>query len=380
MPDKPRTQDGAPVLKPLTIVHVSTQRGWHGGEEQARLLIAGLAQRGHRNLVLARRGGAMAERMHAAGVEVIETPGSGRGVLAMWNTRSALQRIEPDVLHFHDPHGLSGAGMAAWKLPVPAKIAARRVDFPIRSTWRYRVLADRVVAVSHAVAGVCRTSGIMPDQLRVVHDGVDPARARSGNRPRGRAALALAHDVPLLLTIATLTDHKGHTFLLQAMPEILAQAPGVILALAGDGELREPLESEARRLGVDKSVRFLGYRQDVPDLLKAADLFVMPSHLEGLCSTLLDVMFARVPIVSTTAGGIPEILGQVDRGERPVAHLVPPREPAALARAILGALGSLDQQSEMIERAAQRAESFTADAMVEKTLAIYREVLNAKIG
>lgn len=362
-------------MDPLTIVHVSTQRLWHGGEEQARLLIEGLRNRGHRNVVLARRGGKFAERMAGAGVEVLTTAGSGRGPLSLIKSRGLLRRLRPHVIHFHDPHALSGAGLAAWGLPISARIAARRVDFPIRSPQRYCRLSDCVIAVSHAVKDVCVASGLAPDLIRVVHDGVDPARGRSGDRQRGRAALGLNNEALLLLTVATLTDHKGHTFLLQAMPAILAQFPHAQLVLAGDGELRETLEAQARELSLGDRVRFLGFRPDVPDLLNAADLFIMPSHMEGLCSSLLDVMFARTPIVATTAGGIPEILGRASQGETPVAWLVPPRDPDALAQAVIAALTNNLRRCELVDLAAARAGSFTADAMVDGTLAVYRELV-----
>jgi glycosyltransferase involved in cell wall biosynthesis len=146
--------------------------------------------------------------------------------------------------------------------------------------------------------------------------------------------------------------------------------------LAGDGELRETLQQQAERLGLLPRVRFLGYRDDVPDLIHAADLFVLPSHLEGLCTTLIDVMLAGRTIVTTTAGGIPDLVGVHDTDGPPVAWLAPPRNPTALAETILRALASADQCAVMRERARLRAERFfTADRMVEATLAVYREVL-----
>jgi glycosyltransferase involved in cell wall biosynthesis len=360
----------------LTIVHVSTQRGWRGGEEQARLLVQGLVMRGHRCVALARSGGAFAGKMNASGCEVFEFAGNGRGLRALWLMRSRLREIKPDVIHFHDPHAISSAGLAAWRLPIRARIAARRVDFPIRSTWRYRWLTDRVIAVSNAVAKVCQNCGLDPAKLRVVHDGVDPSRGRSGDRQRGRRNLELADDAIALLCVAMLTDHKGHTYLLKAMSRVLAQIPQVQLILAGDGELQASLTAEAQSLGISHAVTFLGFRSDVPDLLKAADLFVMPSHLEGLCSSLIDVMFTRLPIVATTAGGIPELLGAHELDGEPVARLVPPRDPAALAEAIIASLKNPKALQSQIDRAEHRAARFfTADHAVEKTLQIYSEML-----
>ena len=360
----------------LTIVHVSTQRGWHGGEEQARLLIRGLAMRGHRCIVFARADGVFAKRIKNEGCEVYPVTGSGRGFGAMWQQRARLRKLNPDVLHFHDAHALSGAGLAARHLPIPARVVARRVDFSIHSTWRYRKLADRVIAVSHAVAEVCRTSGLDSTTIRVVHDGVDPQRVRSGNRQRGRQSLGVTESVALIMCVATLTDHKGHTFLLRALPAVLARHPNARLMLAGDGELRQSLEAEARSIGIASAVTFLGYRSDVPDLLKAADLFVLPSHLEGLCSTLIDAMFARVPIVATTAGGIPEVLGSTSTNDPSVARLVPPRDPHALAAVIIDSLNNSAGRQSDVDRAEIRAQrSFPADQMVEKTLAVYEDVL-----
>ena len=359
---------------PRNVVFVSTQRGWHGGEEQARLLAVGLRQRGCRCVVFARRGGAFAERMAAEGFEVVGFGGGGRNLAAIWQMRRALRRIRPDVLHYNDSHALNGAGLASLGLHVPARIAARRVDFSLRSPRPYRWFSDRVVCVSQAVRRVCH-EGRLPDaMLRVVHDGVDPARVASGDRRRGRRSLGLTDDQTLLLTVATLTDHKGHRFLLEALPEVIQKVPNVVVALAGDGELRETLERQAEQLGVGPHVRFLGFRNDVYDLIHAADLFVLPSHLEGLCSTLIDVMLAQRTIVTTSAGGIPDLVGGDQAGDPPAAWIVPPRNPKALADAIVHALASPDESRAMCERACQRAkERFTADCMVEATLAVYRE-------
>ncbi len=375
----------------MTVALVSTQRRWHGGEEQARLLAVGLRQRECRCVVLARHGSPFAERMADEGFEVVTFSG-GRGPAALWRIRRALRHIRPDVLHYNDSHAIGGAGLASLGLQIPARIAARRVDFTIRSPKQYRWFCDCVVCVSGAVADVCREGGIPEEMLRVVHDGVDPARVRSGDRARGRQALGLNDDQTLLLTVATLTDHKGHRFLLEALPEVVRKAPNTVLALAGDGELQAALQQQAERLAIDSHVRFLGFRDDVPDLIHAADLFVLPSHKEGLCSTLIDVMLAECPIVATTAGGIPDLIGSrtgcqpvqsntEQTGCQPVPHepvawLVPPRDPQALTQAILHALDSPDQCAAMRRRALHRAEQqFTADQMVESTLAVYRELI-----
>jgi L-malate glycosyltransferase len=374
----------------LTVVLGSTQRHWHGGEEQARLLAIGLRRRGCRCIIMARRDSDLAQRLAAENFEVLTFPGNGRGPTALWRNRRRLRQLRPDVLHFNDPHAMIALGLAAWSLPIHARIASRRVSYPIRSPRSYRWLCDLVACVSRDVRQVCFRSGLPESMLRVVPDGVDPLRVRSGDRQRGRRSLGLADDQVLLLNVASLTEPKGHRFLLDALPAVIARFPRALLALAGNGELRESLTRQAARLGISDHVRMLGYRHDVPDLIQASDLFVLPSLSEGMCSTLIDVMLADRPIVTTTAGGIPDVVGgepsspaasrqPSEENCEPLAWTAPPGDPQAMADAIIRALSSPERCATLLRLACQRAESlFTADHMVEATLAIYREAISRR--
>ena len=358
----------------LHVTLVSTQRQSHGGEVQAGLLASGLRERGHRCTVLARRGSEFARQLSADGFDVRTFPGRGRSPWGIWRLHQHLDALRRDVLHHNDPHALTSAGFAAVDLPIDARVVARRVDFPVKSPGRYLRLADGVFCVSHAVADACRQAGIPETHLQLVHDGVDPRFAESGNRLRGCQQLQVTDRQPLLLTVAKLTDHKGHEFLLRAMPSVITRYPNVRLILAGDGELRESLERLTQQLGIERCVRFLGFRRDIADLLAAADLVVQPSHMEGLCSSLIDAMFAERPIVATRAGGIPDLVDATEAGG-PVAWLCPPREPDPLAEAILAALADSDERCRRGQRARLRAlRHFTADAMVEATVAAYRRI------
>jgi len=354
---------------PLRVALVSTQKNWHGGEDQAALLAEGLQQRGHQCLLLAREDGEFTARMQRRGWHVTTFAGRGRSPAEIWNLRRQLRRLAPEVLYFNDPHALTSAGFAAMGLPIGVRLAARRVDFPLRSTFRYRHLCDGLLCVSSAVKDACGRAGIAADRLHLVHDGVDADRMKEGLRTRGRQAIGIDRDVPLLLTVANLTDHKGHRYLMDAMPRLLARFPRLVWALAGDGLLRTELEAHADRLGVQSQVRFLGYRQDVPDLMAAADRFVIPSHMEGLCSSIADAMLAGCPVIATRAGGIPDLLDARDQHEPPAGWLVPVRDADALARAVLSSLEEPLEAERRASVAYDRAISeFTAEVMVERTL------------
>ncbi|MNY22107.1 putative glycosyltransferase EpsD [compost metagenome] len=117
------------------------------------------------------------------------------------------------------------------------------------------------------------------------------------------------------------------------MPRLLTAQPHAQLLLAGDGPCRAELETQVQKLGLTQSVQFLGYRDDVSRLLLAADVFCLPSLLEGLPLSAAEAMAARLPIVATRVGGVPEIIQDGVTG-----YLVPPRDPAALAERLVALL------------------------------------------
>ena len=356
----------------LRVVLVSTQKGWHGGEEQAMLLAVGLRDRGHVCSILARVDGAFAQRMADEGFDVKTFSGNGKSPWSLAAIRRHLRLAAPDVLHCNESHALVAAGGASIGLPISVRAAARRLDFPIRSRAKYERWSDCVICVSTAVAEVCRAGGVSPERLHVVHDGVDANRMTSGTRSRGRQSLNCPDDETLLLCVAKLTDHKGHRFLLDAMPKVLETKPSVRLALVGNGELTESLQQHAVDLGIDSRVDFLGFRNDVPDLLAASDLFVISSHLEGLCSSIIDGMFASRPIVATRAGGIPDLMGETFAPESPVGWTMRTRDHAALSQTILEAIDSPQECRRRCKRAFDRAHRlFTAETMVDRTLDVY---------
>jgi glycosyltransferase involved in cell wall biosynthesis len=134
------------------------------------------------------------------------------------------------------------------------------------------------------------------------------------------------------------------------------------------------LDRQARDLGVDDIVYFLGFREDVPRILASLDLFVLSSHLEGMGSSLLDAMASRLPIVATRTGGIPEVVSDGQTG-----LLVPPRDPDALARAILTLYNDRELAGRMAERGFEVVnEKFSAEAMAWKVIDLYEQFAHRK--
>ncbi len=170
--------------------------------------------------------------------------------------------------------------------------------------------------------------------------------------------------------MARLDKQKDHASLLEAARLV----PDAVFVLVGDGPLREELEDRATRLGVEERVLFLGWREDIPEVLACADLFVLPSLYEGLPLALLEAMAAGLPIVATAIGGTSEAVVDGVTG-----LLVPPGEPRSLAAAIRRALDDegLARRLGAASRERVRRE-FSAAAMARRTVSIYEECLDCE--
>jgi glycosyltransferase involved in cell wall biosynthesis len=377
----------------LRVLHLNTEPSWRGGEQQVFYLHEGLLRRGHASMVCGQPGAPLAKRIAEAGLggdgRLTEMPMRGEGdVRAMVRLAGLMRRGRFDVVQMHTSHAHTLGIVAAALLGPgrrPRTAVSRRVDFSIYrhnflglNGLKYRHGVDGYVTVSHAIRHVLIADGIDPARITCVHSGIDPARFEIEISPAERAALrtelGAPGEGPLIGNIAWFADHKGQVYLVEAAPKILAARPDARIALIGEGELRSALETRARELGVADRVLFPGWRQDIPRCLKAIDLFVMSSHLEGLGTAVLDAMAAGTPVVATRAGGIPEIVVDGETG-----LLVPVRDPDALGAAVIRMIED-PQLSRDCRIAARRRvrDEFSVDAMVEGTVAVYRTLLGVQ--
>jgi glycosyltransferase involved in cell wall biosynthesis len=202
-------------------------------------------------------------------------------------------------------------------------------------------------------------------------------RARDGRAPSHVVALGLdlerfASGSPVLEgtvvgNVARLAEQKGHRTLLEAVPLVLERHPEVRFALVGDGELRSEVVERAHELG--ESVVVLGHRSDVPDLLASFSVFAYPSRFEGLCLAVIEAQAAGVPVVATPVGGIRETVVHGETG-----YLVPVDDAQALADRIVHVLDHPEEARRVAHEARRRAQAFSDERMVERTLALYDSI------
>lgn len=336
--------------------------------------------------VTSRRDGPLAAELAVAGVARHDL-GARRiaDPLALLRLIGLLRRERISLVHAHGPEACMLAGIACSLTRVPLVITRHVLDEAV-TNWRLRQLARMTVFAARRAAAVVAVSGAVarrleetraarPAAIHVIPNGVELARfndpALSLRREEFRRALGLEPGDSLVLLPAVLREGKGHEVLIDALQEIKARVPRTRVAFAGGGELEGVLRARAERHG--DAVMFLGQREDMPELLAACDLVVLPSMAEALPTALIEAAAAGRPVVATRVGGTPEV---VEDGE--TGMLVPPDDPAALAAAVAAVLNDPEGARALGEAGRRRALSmFSIRAQVERTVALWSQVLSA---
>lgn len=369
------------------IIAYFTDTTGFGGAEQALLtLIAGLNRDEWRPLLMYHPSAGVAplieqaQQLHVELWPVPRMPDGREGARRVLRFTRELRARRPAVFHAHltwplaCKFGLVGAILAR----VPAIVATVHLylEFPIdRSILMQQRLiisaAGRYIAVSRDTAQrLIRKLHWPANKVQVIHNGVafHPIDDRSASIVHQQLAKGAR---PIVLTVARLDEQKGHRYLLEAA----AQVPEAQFVLAGDGPLRSVLEAQAQSLGLQERLTFLGYREDIPALLAACDVFVLPSLYEGLPLSILEAMAASKPVIATRIGGTDEAVIDGETG-----LLVPPADPTALVAAIRSVLNDHVLAQRLAAAGRVRVErEFSTVAMVQQATAVY-DVLLARRG
>ena len=348
-----------------TVVHVASGREWRGGQRQVWLLARELQRGGLSNQVVVTGAGTeLGFRLKHEGVRVHEARwGIGLDPRVLLPIMREIRRGGA-LLHAHDAHAVTLAGLCSLATRVPM-VATRRVDFHLRrhGLWRR---ASRIIAVSAAIADVLSEDGIRSDRVVMVHSGIDLDEARQADPLGVRERLGLPPETTLACTVGALVPHKDHVTLLHAARRVASRFPALHWVIAGEGELRPVLQWLTSELGLTGRVHFLGQVAHPLRVIADADVYVMSSREEGLGTSVLDAMARGIPVASTSAGGLPEMLHEG------AGILVPPRNPEALAGAVQRILSDAELRRDLVERASRAVERFSADRMAAEVRSVYR--------
>jgi glycosyltransferase involved in cell wall biosynthesis len=314
--------------------------------------------------------GSLTGRIEAEGFRVIDVPiRRSANPLALWRSYSALRHIlgaeEFDMVHVHTPVAALAGRFAAWRAGVPRIVytahgfyfhehmpAAKR-GLHIGLEWLAGRTTDLLFTQAEEDAATARRLGLARGPIQAIGNGSDPARFRPafpGETTRGdiRAALGTPSDRPVILMVGRLVAEKGYPELIAAMHAVDAELWIVGERLASDHAdgIAASLSAAERDPVLKARIRLLGYRADVPDLMRAADIFTLPSHREGMPRSIIEAMLSGLPVVATDIRGSREEvvdgktgllvpLGLVDALSAALARLA----ADATLRARLGAAG-----------------------------------------
>jgi glycosyltransferase involved in cell wall biosynthesis len=335
----------------------------------------------------------LTEELEASGATVCAIHGRARRIARTHALRSLMRERRPDLVH-----------TTLFEADVAGRIAARSLGIPIVSSivstpygashrvathiprWKLETarlldagtarMVDRFHAISAIAADeMARRLRIPRDRIEVVPRGREP-KALGRRTPQRRAAvrkrLGISEDAVVLLTAARHDPPKGLDVAVRAMPLLLRSVPGAVLLMAGkEGSATRVVRSTIESSGATAHVRLLGPRDDVGDLLVAADLFLSPSRWEGFGSVLLEAMALESRIVASDLPVLREVL--TDDGDE-VAWFSRPDDPEDLARQCLQALGEADTDRPVAARD-RFVRCYTADRAAAGVLEIYRQVL-----
>lgn len=365
----------------MKILHIDSEKGWSGGQSQVEALIHHLRQWGYKNGIICPERSVLARRCRSDGYEVFGVRmRNSMDFLSIIRLAKIMKAYAPDVVHMHASKAHFLGAWAVWLAGSSCVVVVtRRMDYKLRRAllmrFYYSRLVDRVVAISSGVKRSLESSGIQPKYIEVIHDGVDLRLFDLKHDGASiRENLGIPVEARVMGVIAALIERKGHKYLLMAMPKVLRKFPDAILLVIGDGPKRRELESIVSRIGIARHIIFTGWIQRISEVLAAMDLLLLPSLAEGLGVSLIEGMAMGLPVIGTTAGGIPDMIHDQVNG-----FLVPPRDPDAIAKRALQLLRDPELSARM-GRAGRTLvqEEFSSSIMARRNEALYLRLLANK--
>lgn len=356
------------------IIHIDCEKDFRGGQQQALYLHKGMLDRGIKTHLFCREKGKFCDIL--TDVNHTELPLKNEiDIFSANKIAKFAKNNNYNIIISHSSHALSIGLLAAMLYTKLKVIAIRRVDFNLSNNYLSRKKYNskhlkKIVCISDAIKEIMLNNNINENKLTVIKSGIDLYRLKGGNSQKIKDELCL-RDNFIIGTIASFADHKDYPNLLNAISLVVKKYKKVKFLLVGDGELKEKCEDMADNLNILRYIHFLGYREDIADIINTFDLFVMPSKMEGLGTSVLDAMSVGLPVVSTDAGGITEAVLNGNNG-----IVVQKQNPEQLSYAILKLINDKDLRTDYSHNSLELVKKFDINITIDKYLKLTKCILN----
>jgi glycosyltransferase involved in cell wall biosynthesis len=361
----------------FTILHTESSTGWGGQENRTLNESLGLRKLGAKVLILCQPDSILGKKAEAEGFEVRRCRmKKSYDILAVRNIMNLIKQENVDIINTHSGRDTLLAGIAG-RLSGrrPFIVRTRHLALPITSTFTYKFLAHRIVTVSEHVKKYLVSESIPEEKITAVPTGVDINRFNPEKaRERLRQKLEISAGTTIIGTVSILRRKKGHHILLKAVPKILEAFPDTLFFFAGDGPQRDNIKSRIKKMGLEDKVFMLGIRNDIPDILKFIDIFVLPTLQEALGTSFIEAMALGKPVIGTDVGGVNEVIKDGVNG-----YLVKPEDPAELAAAVITMLKDRELAVKMgLEGRKMVEKDFTLERMNNRLFELYSSMLEER--
>ncbi len=389
------------TMPKIRILHIITRMIRGGAQESTLLLVDGLKDPPYNYDVVLCSGptfgpeGEIISEINRNRIpffiinDLVRNPNLIKDLKALIKLYNLMKKIPFDIVHTHTSKAGVLGRIAAKLAGVPIIIHSPHghifhsyFSYPITSFYilleRFcSLFTDRIIALTDNDKVEHINCKIAPeDKFVVIHNGVQIEKFEKMqlNAAKKKDELQIPQNFDIVATVGRLVPEKGQQYLIDAVQKIIEKIPHVVFLVIGSGPLKNKLETKVKRLGLNNHVRFLGIRDDLAEILQTIDLFALPSLNEGMGRVLVEAMACSKPVVASCVGGIRDVVQDNITGV-----LVPPKDADKLAIAIVDLLKDKDRARKMgLEGKKRATDYFTVKSMVEKTHALYKELITSE--
>lgn len=365
------------MSKQPKIAHVISPMSWRGGEQQAVNVYEELDKLGLYQIFICPKGSVSEKYCQEHNFRYYSFKKRLNLDLGFAKNLSRVCREEEiDIIHPHDSAAHTWTILAIDLFKSSCQVLLqRRVDFPVSKSMfsRYKYNHPRIkkiLCVSKAIVEILRPDIKRPEIMEVVYDGIDASKFVLPAGTLLRDEFQIEKETPIIANVAALAPQKDYFTFIDTVKILVDEGIKAAFMAFGSGPQEAEIMAYAKETGMDKHIRFAGFRTDIPQILPEFDLLLFTSETEGLGTTILDCYAAEVPIVSTDAGGIPELIIHKKTG-----YLGKIKDPQSLAEGVKLALQHPDEKEAWIAGGKARLHLFTRELTAKNTLAAYQEII-----